>query len=587
MGFHVSNSYLSEEGALFREGLALFEVGYAQQDAKLLRTSCQKLAEAVRCAPTWAQAWHIFAKALFHCGILTGNRDAIWEATLKIEKALELTAAPAVHGDAGLMYEKLAEISQEACDYVAAIAHFEKGKMAPKGWVAFGRACTALAYKLDDRRLLIKAAHCLRKGLPEGHLELSRVLRSLFFMTREESLMREAWTHLCEAHALSPENHELHLEKIELLIETSDFAHAVKLCEEFPQPDDPHLLSIEAEALALLGAKEDRADFIHEAQRKIDRVDDVDSYVLLHTGKALFACARHFCDLDFYHQALETFQEATSLDRTDAEAWKWMGKSAVAAGELTDDDEPHAYALRFYQKALALKPDHELYFAISTLLIQEDEAPPIEQAIGYLDYLQHNYPLIYHNNPDWLFYYGVAHNILGFLRGDEAVYKKALLSFRNVHTLAPNYPNLHHQIALLYSHMGQDFDSMPDFYRALRHFEMGSKKTGHEEPLYIDWGVTWLHLAESATEAKTAEDCFELAEKKFKTAAQLGSRDVYYPLACLYSLKGQCELTLHYLNRGHKAGILPPLHEIEDDGWLETFRFSSHFQEFLALLHKT
>jgi len=133
--------------------------------------------------------------------------------------------------------------------------------------------------------------------------------------------------------------------------------------------------------------------------------------------------------------------------------------------------------------------------------------------------------------------------------------------------------------------MAQDFDTIPDFYKALRHFELGSKKTENEETLYIDWGLTWLHLTDYSTSAKTTDDCLALAEQKFKMAAQLGNRDVYYHLACLYSLKSQPDLTLHYLTRCLQADTLPPLTEIEDDEWLENFRFSSLFQQFLDLFH--
>ena len=581
MGLQTSNSYLSEEDALFRDGFALFETGSAQNDVKLLRASCEKLSEVVRRVPTGENAWRILAKALFHSHVLTENQGQILRAKEAIDKTVEFLPSPAVHAEAGLIYEKLATISQEACDYAAAISHFEKANLGVPEWTAFGRAYTALAHKLSDKRLLIKAANCFRKGLPDANVPLSRVLRELFYMSKEPSLAVEAWNCLYDAHLLAPENQELHIEKIELLLELGDLAHAIKLCEEFPHQDDPLLLSLFARAFALLGERENRPDFLHRALEKLEKIEEETPHILTHIGKTLVTCAHNFCDLDFYHQALEAFQAATSLDRTHAEAWKWMGKCAVLASHWkADDDIP---ALKFYQKALALKPDHELYFAIAILLIQQEAH--VEQATSYLDYLQESYPLIYHKNPDWLFYYATSHNVLGFLRGDEVAYKKSLTSFRALHALAPSYPNLHHQWALLYFRMAQDFDTIPDFYKALRHFELGSKKTENEETLYIDWGLTWLHLTDYSTSAKTTDDCLALAEQKFKMAAQLGNRDVYYHLACLYSLKSQPDLTLHYLTRCLQADTLPPLTEIEDDEWLENFRFSSLFQQFLDLFH--
>jgi tetratricopeptide (TPR) repeat protein len=618
----------SSTALLYRQGVALFEYGSYHNCVATLRKSAVKFSQAISLNPNWVQAWQAWANSLFLIASLTKQPEELTKARDKIEKAVglnidkELTAE--IHWDAALIYQKLAEASGELDDLYSAISHFEKGsscsqKVPHEFWNAFGKAYSTLSEKLEDIRPVVQSITCYKQSIAlslanlEGWVGLGKGLKKLYLSSYENEYYLQACDCFAAATQLAPQRHDLWLERIEFIIDSSrrekeitKLHIALEKCEhvsallaspleeETPSIAYLHLQAYWAEGLALLGAWTNRIDLIQEAERKMDQLlekaPEEDIFVINQYGKCLFSFAHYYRDLDLYYRAIEEFQASISIDRTQLTPWAWMGTAFAKVYDCTDDIEALENALYFYSKALQIKNTPHFYCEIATLLLQLGEvnqtSEPIDEALSYLEHLLQTYKSIAFDHPAWFFQYGLALNIQGHLKDDPALHHKSLEAFVNVLMLSPSFPKIHHRIGVVYCHLGTSLDEPDYFYRSLQHFKLASRSQVEDEALLMDWAATWTHLAQYATDSLVRENSFREAERKLIEAARLGSQLVYYQLASLYSEQGSVSLAMVYLHKAHAAKNLPPIDEMMDDDWLESVRATPQFQEFLALLSK-
>jgi tetratricopeptide (TPR) repeat protein len=590
---------------LFRQGIALLEQGSKQNCVATLLKASNKFLEATTLNNNLSEAWCAWARTFISIASITGRHEEIHLAKEKIEKAVSL-AGQKMQWEAALVYFNIFEISGEIDDLSKSIDYFEKASketLQHEFWNDFGKAYFSLSERLQDIRPVIQSISCYKQAIHlslsnfDGWLGLARSLKKLYTFTGEKDHYTQAYDCFAACCQLKPEYPDVWLERIEFIIDVSrknedrsKLRVAIEKCKIAPAT--PHILACWAEALALLGSWTDRVELIQEAETKIDEAlkncEEDDLFLINHNGKCLAALSEYYCDLDLTYQAIEEFQYSLSLDRTQHACWIWMGKLHAKVYDHTEDLVPLERAIRFYCKALQIKTDPHLYYetaALLTLLGQEKETDePIDEAIGYFEYLLQNHKSIALDNPDWFFQYGVALSCK-----DE--HHKALEMLVSTLMLSPNYPGIHHQIALVYCNLADAVDDLDYFQRSLHHFKLAlrtQEENAQEENEYllIDWARTWIHLSERATDQAMEENCFKEAEQKLIQAARLGSQLVFYELACLYSLQGSYDLSLTYLHRSHAAKELPDIDVIMDNEWLEGVRLSPQFQEFLALLHK-
>lgn len=485
---------------------------------------------------------------------------------------------------------KLAASSGELGDLYKAVTLFEKSakeEMPAEFWNDFGKACIALADHLQDMRPVIQSIACYKRSAAyknsEGWIGLARGLKRLYQFSHEE----EHYTQACEAFAQAP---DAYLERIGFMIDASrrkkeilKLQTAIKLCEESHQT--LHLQALHAEALSCLGEWTNQVGLLREAEAKMDAIFDKaqeeDPFLIHQHGKCLFAFASYYKDLDLYYQAIEEFQTALSIDRSQLTCWVWMGATFAQVYHYTDEVEALENAIYFYTKALQIKNEPHLQYEMAALLNQLGE---VEEALFYLEPLVQSSTSLEH--PEWLFEYGVALDAKGDTVDDPTLHQKALEMFVNVLMISPNYPEIHHWIALVYCHLGEALEESEHFYKALHHFKLASKSQIEDENLLMDWGLAWTQIAQRAIYPQIQKQSFTAAEQKFMEAAKLGSELVYYHLACLYSEQGSIDQSLAYLRKAYIAKTLPPLDELLEDDWLEEVRSSSRFQELLALLQK-
>src|SRR5205809_572028 len=75
--------------------------------------------------------------------------------------------------------------------------------------------------------------------------------------------------------------------------------------------------------------------------------------------------------------------------------------------------------------------------------------------------------ILYH--PEWLFEYASALEWLGSLSDEDHHYARAIDIFSHVLLIDPDFPHIHHRIALCYSEIGH-IASDPESYKRAIHF---------------------------------------------------------------------------------------------------------------------
>jgi tetratricopeptide (TPR) repeat protein len=602
----------------YRQGLALFEYGSVAGKEKSLLLAAKKFKIAANLKPDYFDAWHAWGNALSLLGLTYEEHHYFIEAEEKLKKALffsdhktsDLLAE--LYWDYAVVWMRISNQSGEAVDLQKALLAFEKSSsyqelMPQEFWNDYGLAALSMADRINDIRLVVKAINCFRHAVSltlsffDGWILLARSMSRLYTHTHDEDHFTQ--THECFSAAahLKPASLDLWHEWAVFLLEagrrTQDMKRlrvALEKCQRGHafDPKHPLLLATWAEILATMGEHTDRIDLIGEAQNKISEALDIsneeDAEVWHSYGKCLYSFGGYFHDLDYYYQAIEKFQEGVALDRTRHQDWYAIAQVFATVGKIDNDIDAFEKAVRFYTKALDLKPIgtyyYEYAFALSRLGDLKRDQNLLEQAITYFEYTLQVQKNGLYIHPEWLFHYAATLDQLGDVKDDETLHQKALEIFSQVLVLDPDFPRLHYHIGLAYSHVGEAFGEIDYFYRAIHHYRLDLKQTDENETVLLEWGTTLINIGQYTSDKDVAEQSNREAEIKLVQAARLGNEEAFYQLGCLYSLLGRHDKSLHFLQKSHKADTLPPIEDLLEDEWLDSLRLNPLFQEFIAHL---
>ncbi len=161
-----------------------------------------------------------------------------------------------------------------------------------------------------------------------------------------------------------------------------------------------------------------------------------------------------------------------------------------------------------------------------------------------------------------------------------------MMKLSHVLMVDPDFPKIHHRLALAFSHLGELGNELEHFYRALHHFRLATKHEEENDQIILDWGVTLINITQNLHDAQETPLFYQEAEHKLTAAAKLGNEQAYYHLGCLYSLLEQYERSMHFIEKSHACKSLPPIDEVLDDEWLDGLRATSLFQNFLSSFGK-
>ncbi len=597
----------------YRQGLSLFEYGSVKGREKILLLSAKKLKTACHLSSTYFEAFHAWGNTLFLLGETHQEHRYFIEAEQKLKKALGLSKDKIrvdLHYDYAKVWTRIAHYSGEAIDLQTALDLFQQiskhSQLLPHGfWIDYGKAFLEMAELLNDVRLTVNATQCFRQGVAlsnfsfDGWLMLARSLKQLFSHTHEEDHFTQTDECFSSAFQLSPYNVELLYEWALFLLEAGRISQDLKKlrsciekCQQGYVLNVKHaeLIATWAEALAFIGELTDQVDFLYEAQNKITEAlntSSEDNPTVWHSyAKCLYSWGSYFNDFDYYYQAIEKFQEGVSLDRTRHQDWFAIAKVYCSLADLDSDMDACEKAVRFFAKAIDLKPISSYYFeyayALSRLGEMKKDPELLKQAVSYFEYtlqIQKNALYIY---PEWLYHHAISLDLLGDYHEDESYYQKALELFFQVLISEPDFPRIHYRIGLTYCHLGESLSDIEYFQRALHHFRLAHKHEEDNDFVILDWGVTLINIAEHTADIEMAKTTYREAEFKLLQSARLGNQPALYQLGCLNSLLGYFDKALEFIQKAYHAGALPPLEELLDDDWLENLRPTPLFQEFLS-----
>lgn len=605
----------SDANLLYEQGLALFEYGSREGGERALLLAAKKLRTALALCPTLIEGWHVLGNILLALGTVFRNMQFFLEAEEKVRRAIELSAAASpcadLFWDYATIWLHLFECSGEAIDLSHALEAFQRACSLPEAlpaefWNEFARASLELGCKVNDVRCFVKAVGRFKHALSlspnsyESWVGLAASLHRLYLQTHDEDHFSQANECFQAAVQLRPQAGSLWLAWARFLCDSGAQTHELKrlrACIEkchhafARDPYSSEVLRIWAEALALLGGLTERLDLLMEAQNKIAQAEEKsseDPELCYSHGVCLQACGHYFQDNDYYYQAIEKFQQGLTLDRTRHHLWHAMASAYATVGESEGEQEALEKACRFYLKAIDLHICSTYIFDYACALSRLGELSHsqrwVEEALVQFERALSMQRNASHLHPEWLFHYARTLDMGGEFYEESLYYVRAIEIFSHVLMLDPDFPGIHHHIALAFAHLGELLGEIESTYRALYHYRLAHKRDEENEQIILDWALTLIHIAQRIQEPTEADQVFRDAEHKLVQSAKLGNAQAYYHLGCLYSILGQYDKAMAFMEKAGSCDALPSLEEILQDDWLDGLRSTSDFQEFLSQL---
>ncbi len=601
-----------------RQGLSLLDYGSQEKDEKSLILASQAFKKAHQIEPDSFATLHNWASALSQVGQIKNIPHFFAQAKEKYEKALPLASSQEssisadIHWEYGVNWMHIATHSEEACDWQCALQAYEKAAahmhpMPADFWVDCGIASLAVAEKINDIRQVVKAINCLKYATTQepsslrAHTTLADALEKLYWYTHDEEHFALANDCYTSALKLAPEQAELWLKWASLLCmsgrkmrDVKKVRSAIEKCglAQIHEPQNPLVLSLWGEALALLGELTERIELLYEGQNKIEdalEIAEDNPEVWYSSGMCLHSCALYFNDFDFYYQAIEKFQTGLSINRSLPKLWYAIATSYAAVGNLENDIEATERSIKFYQKAAAFNPCNsylaiEYAFALAKLGEMLHNQEWLELALQQFEYTLNLQKNAVYLHPDWLFHYACTLDLIGDFHEDESYYTKAIEILSHVLMIDPDFPRLHHRLAQTFCHLGELMGEVDHFYRSIHHLRLALKHEDEDDQMILDWGIVLINIAQHAPPLVDIDQLYKEAEQKMTLAAKLGNAQAFYQLSCLYSLTYQYEKSFQFLMKADSFKALPPLEELLQDEWLDGLRTTTDFRAFVYAL---
>ena len=601
-----------------REGLAFFEYGSEDGKEKALLLASRHFKIALQLEPTMFDAWVAWGNVLLQLGRFHDEHHFHLEAKEKYQKAIDLAKdepkaiVAELYWDFGIVWNEIARHSGEALDFRLAIQAFQdalkhQANMPPEFWNDFGNAYLELALLVNDTRLFLLAIETLQEAVDQmphytdGWKNLGAAYSQLYINSMDERFANKSSDAFARASRLCPKDAEIWLSWAQLLAETGrlnknskPLIQSIEHCARAAtlDPKDSAATAQWVESLSHFGALTGRLDLIMEGEQKILKATELypdDPDLWLAYGICLKALGKYFEDPEYYDLAIEKLQTGLSIDRTNAELWHALGVAHKECADLTDEESMLERAARFLSKAIDLKPACPSFlFDAASALFRYSEAvcdtATLEQSISLFESLLQNHRSALLHHPEWLFDYGCALDWYAETSGGEKDFLRAIEIFSHVLLIDPDYPKIHHQIALTCVELAHQTEEVEHYKRALHYFRLGSRQDEENDSLWLDWGLCLIHLAQHTLDTEFMDQLYLDAEIKLTKAGQLGNPQACYQLACLYSILGQTDQAMDRIHKALESRTLPTIEEMLDDDWLENLRITEKFSQFLAAL---
>lgn len=608
----------SQFEAYLQKAILLVDIGKKRDQKKCYQAAHQLMKKAEPFVPEeYSSFWVFWADLLFLLGEKLHSVFHFLKAQKKLEKALSVQACLSkkilaeIYWKKGLNELELAEFSEEAVDYQQAIYSFQnvlaftKEEVPFDFWKQYGYAYLQLGLLVNESALYLKACNSLQKALATSSKDeqvfsyLGESYTQLYINTLNEAYFTKAHHIYAKAVKHHPLQESLWLHWACLLAEAGKVKKdkkkihlSIEKCRQALRlSKDPAIVAQWIESLARLGIHTQKLDLLLEAEIKIGHAVEKhpDSPDLWYSyAVVLGAFASYYEDLSYYDLAIEKAQEGLTLDRSYAELWHLMGSFYTKIGIETEDIEALELARKFFYRALNLKPAcPEIYYDTALALSQLSELSGnrkiLEEGLEYFIKLFQQQKEALLDHPEWLFSYAYALALKGNEKEEKEYLIQAIEVYWQVILIQPDYPQLYLQLALTFSHLGEITSEKIFFQKSFHYYSIASKKEEENDQIWLEWGISLIHLALLSFEEKN-EELLLHAERKLAHAGRLGNPYAYYHLSCLYSLLGKLDTSMYFFEKAQKLKILPPLEEILQDEWLEALRETEAFSSFLHKL---
>lgn len=616
--FEIASQVCPSAKVFFEQGLVFASY---PENIRCVTWAHQAFNQATKEDPQFVEAWYQDAKALMQLGVFDGESQYLVEASRKFERVAHLLDESVsfprgeFYWQWGTCLFSLGKNSGEPSDFHRAITKYQLARNYGCQEVEFlndyGHSLADLAALLDRQELFVEALCLFNQAVKqapqafEGWYNQASCLHRLFELTAQDEYVETAQESFTRASQLNAEHGQLWLKwgQLEAMVgklkrDQKKIESALAKLEKAYQlePDHSVILSCWGEIELFLGANQERLDLLQSAKFKIIKSlelhpENPDTWYLY--GSSLNELGRYFNDEELYYQSIEKFQYGLSLSRQNPLLWYGLALAHFALGELNGDVKFLEKANRNCAKVIeyggGILPQFWNDWGVMLLRLAELTNQPsyIESAIEKFERALKQ-PIAETDFADidleWVYNYGCAFDLLGDLTDNPRHFEKAVQILSQVLQLDPNYEHARYNLALSLAHLGEAMCEVEYYYQALEFFYIIVECDPEDDLARVDLGVSLVNLAlliQDAHQPDQAQALYREAEVHLLQAAALGNSQAYYQIAGLYSLAKQFQTAMHYIEKAHLAGSLPPVEDIMHDEWLEAVRQTPAFRQFL------
>lgn len=604
---------------LYRIGLALSEFGQAKLDRALILLSCKKFRQVIKKTPTHLQAAQALGSNLF---FLAKELDeyhffkearAVYETLLSQQDLMNQEFQSEVLTDISAILLEIGRKEQDHQEFQQALKYMQQASelRAPHPsdfWILFGHLAFEYGDLVNNQQFYFKSIELYKKALAltpknsEAWFHLGLSLKHLYLLSLDEDHFAKSNECFSSAVSINALDYDFWIEWAHLLLESGQkskdskrLTASIEKCQRANQIDKDEIIhqTLWAEALTARGLIEDSIEDLNTAEHKIDRLlerDEVSSEIYVASGLILNAFASYFDDIDFNFQAIEKFQEGLKIDRKNHQLWYLMAETFCLTSYLTDDRKMMEKSFFFFQKALFFKQSAEYYFAFAKAYIKLTELTQqkasLHLALYYFEQAFQKQPNVIYSKPDWLFEYSQALDLLGDKTEEASYYLKAIEILNHVLIVDPQFKDVHHRLAIIYSHLAELDQEKDAYLKSLFHFQIATKNDPENDTLLLDMALTLTNYAETLDDEIKRFQLLKESEFKLVQSAKLGNIHSYYHLGGLYAMMNENAKAIQFILKAKELGSLPDVDELLQDAWLENLKGTEEFEHLLTQLNK-
>lgn len=605
----------------YLQGAAFLKKAVMTKCTTSLLSASGKFKKAIECVPKHFASWKLLAEVLTRLSDLEQTNAYFEEAQTAFESAAACSEGIAIEELAehdwfwGRLYFLQGEHSQEALDIHLAVEKFESANQReldnPLFWSDYTLALEKLAALVGRPQVLEKALESIERACDLAPLQFeywktqANICFELYKSLGQEKRFLQAEESFKQAAVLVPDAFEVWMNWAKLYIEAGVKKGQVPLIQFAVErlrkakrlySESIEMMSLLAEALTIVGKAHEKVEHLKEAEKLLSVCTTKESENPIHhyrMGLTYLELGRYFSDDEYFNLSLQQLQVALEEHPEEGLLWYALGQAYHASAEFTKQPHFLEQAQLAFSKAMSsCYYRYSFWFDWGAVLLKladlVGDVKIASAAMEKFDYAQDlRNQMQLDADPELMYHYGCCLDVMGDLSAEEGYYEKAVAVFSHVLTIDENHHFARYNLALSLQHLGELIADIECFEKALEILEWLVYQDPEDELTWNEWGLCLLNIAQMKKDPAQLEEGARLreeAEEKFMRAMKLGCQQVYYNLACLYALKNQLDISMHYLYRAEAEDALPDSEDIASDEWLDNLKGTEAFDKFLERL---